>query len=173
MIVNHRPAIFPDPGRTEYSTRVCRAQVDTSAAMPDGDNGRVTAQAAEAIPAVLVIDDNPGMLSSVESMLEASGISVTTARDGVEGLVKFRQILPAVVVTDIVMPEQDGISTIMAMRRERPDVTIIAMSGAVRLGKSDFLTVAKQLGADLVVPKPFDANQLLAMVRSRLIGQRT
>lgn len=141
--------------------------------MPDHVNGERSVRAAEPAPMVLVIDDNPGMLASVESVLEASGITVATARDGVEGLATFRRVSPAVVVTDIVMPEQDGISTIMIMRRERPDVAIIAMSGAGRLGNSDFLAVAKQLGADHVVPKPFDTDKLLAMIRSRLPADRS
>jgi CheY-like chemotaxis protein len=72
------------------------------------------------------------------------------------------------VLTDIIMPEQDGIGVIMAMRRERPGVKIIAMSGGGRVGKADFLSIAKMVGADAVISKPFDINELVTMIRGQL-----
>jgi CheY-like chemotaxis protein len=134
--------------------------------MPDAHGSPETAaRAIAAGPTVLVIDDNPAYLLSLESLLETHGMRVAKARDGAEGLALFRTIAPAVVLTDIIMPERDGISAIVLMRRERPDVKIIAMSGAGRIGKSDFLTVAKQLGADEVMPKPLDIDRLVMMLR--------
>ena len=115
---------------------------------------------------VLVIDDDPALLHSLVSMLGTYGIRIATARDGLEGLKLFRQISPAVVLTDILMPEQDGIATIMAMRREKSGVKIIAISGGGRVGKSDFLSIAKMLGADAVIDKPFDADALVALIRA-------
>jgi DNA-binding response OmpR family regulator len=103
---------------------------------------------------------------SLVSALETYGIRIATARDWVEGLKVFQQPSPAVGVTDIIMPEQDGIGVIMAMRRERPGVKIIAMSGGGRVGKSDFLTIAKKLGADAVIDKPFDVDALVALIRA-------
>jgi DNA-binding response OmpR family regulator len=119
-------------------------------------------------PAVLVIDDDPALLHSLAALFEAYRICFATARDGREGLKIFRRISPAVVLTDIIMPEQDGIGVIMEMRRERPGVKIIAMSGSGRVGKSDFLTIAKKLGADAVIHKPFDIDELVATVRRHL-----
>ena len=115
---------------------------------------------------VLIIDDDQAVLHSIASVLDVYGIHVEAARDGIEGLKTFRRVSPAVVVTDILMPEQDGIGTIMAMRRERPDVKIIAMSGGGRIGKSDFLEVAKMLGADAALAKPIDVETLVAMIRA-------
>jgi len=119
-------------------------------------------------PTVLVIDDDAALLHSFESVLEAHGIPLATVRNGHDGLAVFRWASPAVVLTDIIMPGLDGISTIMAMRRERPDVKIIAMSSGGRLGKSDFLTAAKKLGADAVVHKPFDVDELVKLLRTLL-----
>ena len=87
-------------------------------------------------------------------------------------LAAFRRLSPAVVLTDIIMPEQDGISAIMEMRRERPGVKIIAMSGSGRVGKSDFLTIAKRLGADFTVHKPFDVDELVTTIRQHLEQDR-
>ena len=123
---------------------------------------------ATSAPVVLVIDDDVALLHSFESVLEAYGIPIMTARNGHDGLAVFRWILPAVVLTDIIMPEQDGISAIMAMRREHPATKIIAMSSGGRLSKSDFLTIAKKLGADAVVHKPFDVDELVKLLRTFL-----
>lgn len=123
-------------------------------------------------PAVLVIDDDPAMLHSLASVFEAHGIDIATAHDGLAGLARFRQVSPKVVLTDIIMPELDGLSAIMEMRRQRPGVTIIAMSGGGRIGKSDFLAVAKQLGADSTVQKPFDVDELVTRIRRHLEPRR-
>ena len=119
-------------------------------------------------PAVLVIDDDAALLRSFASVLAAHGIPITTVRNGHDGLAVFRWAPPAVVLTDIIMPEQDGISTIMAMRRECPATKIIAMSGGGPIGKSEFLTVAKKLGADAVVHKPVDVDDLVKLLRTFL-----
>jgi len=137
--------------------------------MPDDIKGNMPVQAAGPTkPAVLVIDDDPALLHSLINVFESYGIPIATARDGLEGLQVFRSIAPAVVLTDIIMPEQDGIGAIMAMRRERPGVKILAMSGGGRVGKSDFLTIAKKLGADGVIDKPFDIDELVAAIRKQL-----
>jgi YesN/AraC family two-component response regulator len=82
--------------------------------------------------------------------------------DGKRGMVLFGKEHPEVVVTDIVMPEQEGIETIVAMRRANPDVKIIAISGAAKIGDIDLLKMARLLGADDVIAKPFRAKDLLS-----------
>ena len=116
---------------------------------------------------VLVIDDNPAFLRSLVRLLKVYELDVAVARNGREGLATFRRISPAVVLTDMLMP-LNGIRTITAMRRERPGVKIIAMSGGGRVGKSNALAMAKQLGADGVVQKPFDIEEVVAMIRRYL-----
>lgn len=119
--------------------------------------------------AVLVIDDDPALLNSFATLLGAYGIPAETARNGLEGLATFRRISPAVVLTDIVMPEKEGLETIMAMRRERPATKIIAMSGSAGgTGELDYLTLAKKLGADAVIDKPFDTDALVKLLRTFL-----
>ena len=141
--------------------------------MPDDLRGKTSArQPSPAVPAVLVIDDDSAVLHSLMSIFEAYGIEIATARDGRAGLSAFRRILPKVVLTDIIMPEKDGLEMIMAMRRERPDVKIIAMSGGGRIGASDFLSIAKGLGADATIAKPFEGEDIIAMVRGYLPAGR-
>jgi DNA-binding response OmpR family regulator len=138
------------------------------ARMPDKAMRLESARAAPPLATVLVIDDDPAMVESLALMLEDHGFRVLTAIGGVRGLQVFREQGPAAVLTDILMPEQDGIGAIMTMRRERPAVKIIAVSGAGRIGKSDFLTVARKLGADATFEKGQNAGELVELLKAVL-----
>ena len=136
-----------------------------------GDHGRpptLRLVPAAAAAAVLVIDDDPDMRESLAMMLEDHGFRVLTANDGVRGLRVFREQRPAAVLTDIMMPEQDGIETILQIRRERSEVKIIAISGAGRVGRTDFLTIARKLGADATFEKGRSAHELLVTLKAML-----
>jgi CheY-like chemotaxis protein len=108
---------------------------------------------------VLVIDDDPRVRSVVRRQMERAGFDVAEAADGREGLKICRREAPAAVLTDLYMPECEGLETIGRLRREFPQLPIIAMSGGFgRLG--DQLEVARRLGAALTLAKPFSAEQL-------------
>jgi DNA-binding response OmpR family regulator len=117
---------------------------------------------------VLVIDDEPAVRYAVTRVLESNGYEVTTAPDGVQGMVQFRSSHPDLVITDLIMPEQEGMQTIKQIRQADAEVKILAISGGGRLVNVDFLQVAKRLGADEILPKPFDATELLSTVRQLL-----
>ena len=137
--------------------------------MPDDFRGKISLQRLPAAaPAVLVIDDDPAMVESLAMMLEDHGFRVLTANDGLRGVQVFREQRPAAVLTDIMMPEQDGIGAIMEMRRDRSEVKIIAISGAGRVGKSDFLTIAGKLGADATFEKGRNAGELVELLKAML-----
>jgi CheY-like chemotaxis protein len=111
-----------------------------------------------------------GVLDSLRLLLEAYGYGVVTAADGRKGLAAFQKHAPAVVVGDILMPEQDGlmpeqdgIGAIREMRRLCPGAKIIAMSGGGKVDESDYLTVAEQLGADVGIEKG-DVERLLEIL---------
>ena len=122
-------------------------------------------QDLETGPTVLVIDDDEAVRSSLEMLLEAYDYEVVLARDGRQGLAAFRANSPDVVLVDLMMPVQDGIETIVQIRREWPDAYIVAMSGGARIGNWDGLAVARELGADHAIEKPFEADELLAILR--------
>jgi DNA-binding response OmpR family regulator len=124
--------------------------------------GEAPATAAQAAPAVLVIDDDLALLRSLAALFKAHDIPIATARGGAAGLALYRRISPAVVLMD--MPTQDGIETIMQMRLERPEVKIIMMSGGGRIGHMQILDIAHKLGADAALRKPLDASELLATI---------
>jgi DNA-binding response OmpR family regulator len=122
-------------------------------------------------PPILLIDDDAMVRMAISRVLEMAGFGVAVAEDGFKGLKLLHAIEPKLVITDIVMPEKEGIETIIEMRAIRPDLKIIAISGGARLGSItpvNFLEVARSLGADDVIAKPFEPEELIAKVRKQL-----
>jgi len=113
---------------------------------------------------ILLIDDDDSLRTMLHLTLTHFGHTVTAARNGREGLEKFRQTGADLVITDIVMPEQDGLEFLMALRAEPVAVKVIAMSGGGRRSPVNFLHVAKLLGATKVLAKPFSNAALLAAI---------
>jgi len=117
-------------------------------------------------PKVIVIDDDPAVRSVIVAAFNRVGCETRWAVDGRSGVRLFNAEPAHLVVTDIVMPNQEGIETIMLLkRRERPP-RVIAISGGGRRGGQDFLVWASHLGADATLPKPFRTSQLIEVARS-------
>ena len=116
--------------------------------MPNHTDDRTTSARTRAddAPSVLVIDDSPAMAESLAMVLEDRGFHVLTAENGFRCLQVFREKRPAVVLIDILMPDKDGIETILELRRLDPGAKIIAISG--RLRSWNYLRIAQELGAD-------------------------
>ena len=120
--------------------------------------------------AVLIVEDDLELLRTLARRFHLAGSRVTVARDGNEALARFDQSTPAIVVTDILMPGREGIETIMAMKERSPGVKILAISGGGLLGAAGVLDLARRLGADTVLAKPFRSDQVLDVAR-KLIGE--
>ena len=114
---------------------------------------------------ILVVDDRPDVLGFMRAALEREGYQVEVAENGRRALALQRAHPADVLITDIFMPEADGLETIASFRAEYPSTRIIAMSaGAARLQR-DYLQVAGQIGADAMLRKPFGVDDLLRVVR--------
>lgn len=113
---------------------------------------------------ILIIDDEESIRTTLDGVLRAAGYATRTAPNGVEGIQMIRDQPADLVITDLFMPEKEGIETIMELRQEFPDLKIIAMSGGL-YGRMDLLTAAAHLGAHRILAKPFGGAELLAMVR--------
>jgi len=99
--------------------------------------------------------------------LFSAGFDVEAAPDGLVGLERFQANRSDLVITDLIMPTREGVETIVALRKLSPDVRIIAISGGYRVGPADFLNLARHVGADDVLAKPFRLAELVALaVRS-------
>jgi DNA-binding response OmpR family regulator len=120
------------------------------------------------MPRVLVVDDNPDVRFTICQILESHGYDVDSAQDGNEALVLFDNQLPDLVITDIIMPEQEGLGLIRNILARRTDAKILAVSGGGRIGKTDYLMLARRMGASAILPKPFEVEELIDKVEDCL-----
>jgi len=111
---------------------------------------------------ILVIDDAPDMRALLEQTLQSAGHEVALAADGREGMQQFRANSADLVLTDLYMPNQEGLESIILLRKESPAVRIIAMCG--KPTAMPMLTAAQRLGAVAVLQKPFATDELLSVV---------
>jgi DNA-binding response OmpR family regulator len=115
---------------------------------------------------ILLIDDDTLIRRSVARVLLQNGHDVLTAEDGIRGLELYQREKFDLIVTDIYMPRQEGIETILTLRRGDPDTKIIAISGGGQTGNTDALEMARLLGANGIIEKPFRTDQLLAKIQA-------
>ena len=114
---------------------------------------------------ILIIDDDAHVRLTLQTILSRTDIEIRCALDGAEGLQQFRAWRPDLIITDIIMPDQDGVSIIGSIKREAPQTRVVAISGGGRIGNADMLKRARDAGADHILPKPFAMSDLLAVVR--------
>jgi DNA-binding response OmpR family regulator len=120
------------------------------------------------MPRILVIDDEQLLRSTVVMILTRAGFTVEEASDGQAGLAMFRKNPPDIVLTDIFMPNRDGIELIKELKHSSPLTRIIAMTGGGHLRLMKMALAANLLGADHVLDKPFDRETLLAAINAVL-----
>lgn len=115
---------------------------------------------------ILVVDDEPELRDLMTRVLKRGGHQVTCAANGLEASRAVANQHFDVVVTDVIMPEKDGIQVINELRRKYPQVKIIAMSGGGHVSRDQYLKIAKGLGAHALLEKPFSNDELLATVEA-------
>jgi DNA-binding response OmpR family regulator len=120
---------------------------------------------------VLLIDDDEALRKIMHRMVTDAGHEVVEAADGRAGMRAFQTAPVDVVVTDIIMPDKEGMETIMELRKLAPQLRIVAISGGTPGLNLDLLTMAKTLGANAVLPKPFRREEFLACIEGRSAGR--
>jgi DNA-binding NtrC family response regulator len=118
---------------------------------------------------ILIIDDEQIVLEVLRKILELEGYEVVTAFNGAEGIELFRQKPCDLVITDMVMPEKDGLQTILDLRKETPDLAVIAMSGGGTISKERYLAVAGYLDGIITITKPFSLESITGAVAKLLL----
>ena len=113
---------------------------------------------------MLLVEDEPLVTDTLSSALESKGHSVVTASNGIQGMMRFAERPFDLVITDIIMPDQEGIGMIMEMRRVMPTAKIIAISGGGRTGNVEFLRMAEGLGAMATLKKPIRLAEFFKVV---------
>jgi len=121
---------------------------------------------------ILVVEDNDDLRTIIKDILEGEGHAVQTACDGSEVADIMAGTQFDLILTDILMPEKEGIQTILEVRHAQPDLKIIGMSGGGQGGAEHYLEMAREFGADATLQKPFTKAQLLEHVQT-LLGTRT
>jgi DNA-binding NtrC family response regulator len=120
---------------------------------------------------ILVIDDDAIVRKTIVQLSEDDGYQVVNADDGRRGMALFGSAQPDVVITDVVMPEQEGIQTISEMRKAKAEAKIIVMSGNGHMGNADFLKIALALGAIDAIAKPVDPDKWSTIAKGCLAGR--
>jgi DNA-binding response OmpR family regulator len=118
---------------------------------------------------ILVIDDDPIMRDTIRDILQAEGYNIIIASNGKEGMAHMGNKTIELILTDVLMPEKDGIEVIMETKLKHPLVKILAISGGGYISGENYLKMARDLGANASVIKPFDIDDLVAEV-NRLLG---
>ncbi len=130
---------------------------------------RQTLESPQQVIPVLIADDDDAVRAFLGGILSSAGYRVFQASNGKQAMERLKRERIDLLITDLVMPEQEGIETVQTLHRERPDLKIIAISGA--FGGS-FLRTARVLGAHATLAKPVSADDLLRTVRE-LLQERT
>lgn len=118
---------------------------------------------------ILIIDDDVCMLNLLHFILVCEGYEVLKASSGKEGMNLYRENPVDLIITDLIMPEKDGIEIIRELTTEFPNIKIIAISGGGRIGPADYLHMAKMLGAQRTLAKPIGRDELVRAVKEVLL----
>ena len=121
---------------------------------------------------ILVIEDDRSVQNLFEQLLEGEGFSVSLASNGREGLFRMHEETPDLIITDIMMPEMDGLEVIQAIQKFDPALPVIAISGGMRDLPINFLSHAKRFGACRVFEKPVSLSEILSSIKELLADRQ-
>lgn len=117
---------------------------------------------------ILVVDDDTQVLDVMSEMLRLEGHQVSVAENGQQAVDQMRDAQFDLVITDLIMPEKEGLETIADIRKRSGQLPIIAISGGGRVGPMDYLETARFIGADATLAKPFGRQELITTVAELL-----
>ncbi len=124
------------------------------------------------MPRILVIEDDMELREMIKTSLIRRKYTVLEAINGKDALTHFKPSMTDLVVTDLIMPEEDGLKVIMKMKELKPSLKIIAISGGGKAGPGGYLNLAKALGAHAVLSKPFSLNDLVFKIEELLVSEQ-
>ena len=124
-------------------------------------------------PLVLIVDDDAQFRRYLRTLLEREGFRICEAADGKQGWESYLRQHPQLIITDIVMPEQEGIELIITIKKQDPVTPIVAMSGGNAGFAENYLEIAHNLGASATLAKPFTADMLRKTIRQVMMGNES
>jgi DNA-binding response OmpR family regulator len=117
---------------------------------------------------ILLVEDDIELREMLRIALVRKDYVVLEAENGREALIHFKPGITDLVITDLIMPEEDGLKVLMKIREMKPGIKVIAISGGGKAGPGSYLNLAKALGADVIFSKPFSINDLTAKIEDLL-----
>ena len=120
------------------------------------------------MPGVLIVEDDKELREILKVSLLRRNFTVLEAENGKAAISHFKPLITDLVVTDLIMPEEDGLKVVIKLRELKPSIKIIAISGGGKVGPGSYLNLAKALGADAIYSKPFSINELIAKIEQLL-----
>jgi CheY-like chemotaxis protein len=124
------------------------------------------------MPGVLIVEDDKELRQMLKMMLQRRNFTVLEAENGKSAITHFKPLLTDVVVTDLIMPEEDGLKVVIKLKELKPSLKVIAISGGGKAGPGGYLNLAKALGADAVYSKPFSLNDLVEKIEQLLNSEQ-
>lgn len=124
------------------------------------------------MPGVLIVEDDRELREMLKVALLRRNFKVLEAENGKAAIANFKPLLTDVVVTDLIMPEEDGLKVVIKLRELKPSIKIIAISGGGKVGPGSYLNLAKALGADATYSKPFSINELVLKIEQLLNNEQ-
>lgn len=117
---------------------------------------------------ILLVEDDHELREMLKVSLTRHQFTVLEAVNGRDAITHFKPLITDIIVTDLIMPEEDGLKVIMKIREIKPDIKIIAISGGGKAGPGSYLNLAKVLGADAIFSKPFSISDLISKIEDLL-----
>jgi CheY-like chemotaxis protein len=124
------------------------------------------------MPGVLIVEDDRELREMLKMSLLRKGYTVQEAENGKEAISHFKPLITDLVVTDLIMPDEDGIKVVIRLRELKPAIKIIAISGGGKVGPGSYLNLAKALGADAIYSKPFSIKDLIVKIEQLLENEQ-
>ncbi|MBY0465841.1 MAG: response regulator [Burkholderiales bacterium] len=118
---------------------------------------------------ILIADDDDNVRYALSKLLRKAGYDVQEAQNGKEAFKLLRKAMPDVLVTDIVMPELDGMGLLNQARQLNPSIPVLVMSGGGNIVGLDYLSLAQTMGANATLCKPFDNDEVLSVVANLVV----
>jgi len=124
------------------------------------------------MPGVLIVEDDKELREMLKMSLLRRSFTVFEAENGKDAITHFKPTITDLVVTDLIMPEEDGLKVVIKLRELKPSIKIIAISGGGKVGPGSYLNLAKALGADAIYSKPFSINDLTLKIEQLLDNEQ-
>jgi CheY-like chemotaxis protein len=120
------------------------------------------------MPGILIVEDEKDLREMLKVSLTRRKFTVLEAENGKDAITRFKPAVTDLVITDLIMPDEDGLKVIMKLRELKPTIKIIAISGGGKAGPASYLNLAKALGADAIYSKPFSVNDMINKIEELL-----